>query len=47
MSYLLISALTSDINHINKLEFDGGYQKKLHLNASELVQELLNKFFSK
>ena len=46
MSNLLMSALTNDIGHINKLEFDGDYRTKTHLNAPEPVQELLNKFFS-
>ena len=36
----------NDIGHINKLEFDGDYRTKTHLNAAEPVQELLNKFFS-
>lgn len=43
---LTADSLTNDIGHINKLEFDGDYRTKTHLNAAEPVQELLNKFFS-
>lgn len=47
MSNLLMSALINDTSHINKLEFDGDYRTKTHLNAPEPVQELLNKIFFK